>query len=75
LSGLKDSAAREGMNTRWGGLVLISTEDEAIRSPGAIQDMADGERRELLGKRVYFESKILEREREREGGCSGLLEP
>src|SRR4051794_1887145 len=61
LSGLKDSAAREGRSTRWGGLVLIYTEDEAIRSPGAIQDMADGGKtRELLCKRVYFESKSTE---------------
>ena len=35
--------------------------------------MAEEGKTRVLGKRVYFESKILERE-EFEGGCSGLLE-
>jgi len=74
---LKDLATRGGGNTRWGGLVLITTEDEAIEVQGRFKIWQEWGETRVLGKRVYFESKVLKSFEEREEfgeGCSGLLE-
>src|SRR5215212_1494432 len=73
---LKDLATRGGGNTRWGGLVLITTEDEAIEVQGRFKIWQEWGETRVLGKRVYFESKVLKSFEEREEfgeGCSGLL--